>query len=117
MSAPSGVPTPASVFQPHNATDPTDPEPVIPEANGKLVLRSVSGGVHEYLYKDMPKGWRPRELYLSISTAEGWAHWPWSSILHFETHVNDDEYVEAKQAQRAWRDRRREAARANSDCG
>lgn len=120
--------TPATVFPPRNATMPVDPgkhctgtaiseeEPVVPEADGKLVIRSIAGQLHEYLYKDMPRGWRPRDGYLSISTPYGWTHWPWGSILYFETHLNGDKYVHAKQAHTRWRAaRRREDETCNGE--
>lgn len=100
---PGGVPTPASVFQHRHA--PNDPEPVVPKADGKLVINGTDGNTHEYPYALMPKGWRPREEYLSVSVAHGWTHWPWGSILNFETHVNSDEFVVAKEAHQAWRRR------------
>jgi hypothetical protein len=91
-----GVPTPASVFPPRNATNPVGPPRPVPD--GKLMLISTSGIEHVYQYKDMPHGWRPHSNYLAISTPLGRTFWPWHSIFRWETHANSPRYNELLQA-------------------
>lgn len=95
-----GVPTPASVFPPRNATNPTPP--TVPEQDGKLVLKTIHGQEYAYEYKDMPNSWKPHAHYLSISLPHGWKRWPWGQILWFETTQNSREYVQAREARKRW---------------
>lgn len=67
-----------------------------PTPDGMLIVRSITGGLHEYPYADMAKGWRVYNRYLSVSTATGWVNWPWESILMWETIHNSEAYRSAR---------------------
>lgn len=91
-----------SVLSPpaRNRSKPTEKVETPPTQDGMLVVTSASGHRHEYLYKNMHRGWRVYNRYLSVSTETGWVNWPWGSMLNWETVHNSPEYRSAASEKR-----------------
>lgn len=106
-----GVPTPASVFPPRKAPPIQQPIP-----DGWLVIRTIQGGEHKYLNKDMPKGWRPIGSGIQVSTPTGRVVWTWRNILSYEVFKNSDDYIHAHRRWYAYQVAEAAKAEEEADC-